>query len=167
MATAAFPLPRGGLGEGNSIPMSTGSVSVFLGGKVTRHSLPVFQGAPGSGAPNLKRLILSQGELAQFHDSAQGMQYLAFIELRLGAARGNHYHEKKQELVYIITGEVLLLVKDIEAGSRAEIPLKAGDLVLLQVRIAHVFNPLQPGAAIEFSPSRFDPADIFRYPIED
>src|SRR5207244_7219783 len=70
--------------------------STFLSGKVLRRSLPVVQPASGSGAPSLKRLLLPQGELAQFYDGEEPIRYLAYIELRPGVVRGNHYHKVKE-----------------------------------------------------------------------
>src|SRR5205823_12362704 len=50
--------------------------STFLSGKVLRRSLPIVQPASGSGAPSLKRLLLTQGELAQFDDCEEQRHYL-------------------------------------------------------------------------------------------
>ena len=60
--------------------------SEYLAGKVVKWSLPVISGRPGADAPTLKRLFLPQGELAQVHDSEEGIHYMAVIETRIGAA---------------------------------------------------------------------------------
>jgi hypothetical protein len=59
--------------------------SSFLNGKVLKRSLPELHLPLGPDAPVLKRLMLPQGELAQFYDAEEGIRYLAFIELRPGA----------------------------------------------------------------------------------
>lgn len=136
--------------------------SSLLGGKVRKRSLPVLDPPAGPEAPALKRLALPQGELAQVHDSEAGMRYLALIELRPGGVRGNHYHKRKEEWVYLIEGQVELTVEDIHAQSRASVLLGAGDLVWIGVEVAHAFRPLAPGSALEFSPQRYDPDDTYR-----
>lgn len=141
------------------------SVTTYLSGRVVHQQLPDFDGAPGPDAPALKRLRLPQGELAQIHQSDEGMRYIAWIELRAGGVRGNHYHERKLEHVYVISGEVELTVEDLTTRERATLRLKSGDLVSIEVRIAHAFRPISPGQAIEFSPGRLAPDDTFRFPL--
>ena len=137
--------------------------ATVLNGKVLKQSLPVLQLPLGPDAPALKRLLLPQGELAQFSDAAEGVRYLAFIELVPGQVRGNHYHTVKEELVYVIRGEVLLIVEDIDSKARASVALRTGDLGVIRTGIAHAYRTLEAGQAIEFSVARFDPADIHRY----
>jgi quercetin dioxygenase-like cupin family protein len=140
--------------------------SEYLAGNVVKSSLPVISGRPGPDAPRLKRLLLPQGELAQVHDSDDGIRYMAVIETLMGSVRGNHYHKVKEEWIYVMQGELLLLVEDIQTKERASVPLQTGDLVMIHTGIAHVLRTVKPGQAIEFSPTRFSPADIFPYPLE-
>ena len=137
----------------------------FLNGKVRKQSLPEFELPVAADAPTVKRLLLPQGELAQFYDANKGMRYLAFIELRAGTVRGNHYHKVKEEWVYMIHGEVLLIAEDVESKARESVPLRAGDLAVIRIGIAHALQVLAPGEAVEFSMARFDPLDIHRFPL--
>src|SRR5882724_9407230 len=130
--------------------------STFLAGKVFKQRLPVVQPASGTGATTLKRLFLPQGELAQFYDADEGIRFLAFIELRAGSMRGNHYHKVKEEWIYVIQGEVSLMLKDIESQAEDCLPLLAGELVCIPTGVAHVLKTVVSGQAIEFSKSRFD-----------
>jgi hypothetical protein len=139
--------------------------ATFLGGGVVKRTLPLLQLPLAPGAPSLKRLSLAQGELAQFHDGDEGMRYLAFIELRPGQVRGNHYHNVKVELIYMVRGEVALTVVDIKSNARAELTLRTGDVATIQTGIAHAFRPIELGHAIEYSSSRFNPADIHRFAV--
>jgi uncharacterized cupin superfamily protein len=116
-------------------------------------------------APALRRILLPQGELAQFYNADEGIRYIAFIELLPGQVRGNHYHKVKVELVYVVRGEVLLSVADIDSSASASVVLRTGDLAGIRVGIAHALRPMEPGQAIEFSSARFDPADIHRFPV--
>jgi len=139
--------------------------TTLLTGKVLLSSLPAFHGPPGADAPKLKRLLLAQGQLAQVYDGEAGIRYLACIELREGKIRGNHYHRVKDEFIYVITGQILLAVEDISTGDKASTTLNAGDLAFIPVTIAHAFRTVEAGHGIEFSPMRFDAADICPYPL--
>jgi len=135
---------------------------LFLGGKVCTWSLPVVEPGTGAGAPRLKRLLLLQGELAQFYDGPEGIRYIASIQLRPGHPRGNHYHKVKQEFLYVIEGEAVLIVQDMETEARVSIPLRGGDLAFIQTGVGHALQVAGPGLAVEFSAARFDPDDIHR-----
>jgi len=139
--------------------------TTFLNGKIFKRSLPVLQLPLGPDAPALRRLLLPQGELAQFYNAEEGIRYMAFIELLPGRARGNHYHKVKEELVYVIHGEVMLSVADLDSKERTSVALRAGDLAVIRTGIAHALRTVEPGQAIEFSSSRFDPADIHPFPL--
>ncbi len=134
----------------------------YLQGKVFKRSLPVFQGTPPVGALGLKRLALAQGELANFYDGQEGIRYLAYIELRAGTVRGNHWHRVKEEQIYVISGELRLIVQERESGERVSIQLQPGDVVLIAPGVVHALETVASGQAIEFSKTRFDPADIQR-----
>ena len=88
----------------------------YLAGKVVQWSLPLISGRSGPEAPALKRLLLPQGELAQIHDSDEGIRYLAVLETRAGGVRGNHYHKVKVEWVYVTQGKLLVRVQDIQTN---------------------------------------------------
>ena len=139
--------------------------SAYLTGQVVKWSLPRITGRPGPDAPALKRLLLPQGELAQVHDSDEGIRYLAVIETRVGGVRGNHYHKIKRERIYMLQGELLVTVEDRQTRARASVPLQTGDLLLIPAGIAHALQAVGPGQAIEFAQSRFDAADSFPYPL--
>ena|SRR5215471_14956000 len=141
------------------------SESTFLDGNVRKWSLPELELPLPPDTPTVKRLLLPQGELAQFYDGNEGIHYLAFIELRGGNARGNHYHKVKEEWVYLIAGKVALLVEDVQTKERTSVPMQKGDLALIRTGIAHALQVLEAGQAVEFSPARFDHLDIHKYPL--
>ena len=129
-------------------------------GKVQKRCLPLFQGAPPADAAGPKRLLLAQGELAHFYDGEQGIRYAAFIELRTGGVRGNHWHRRKEEQIYVISGELLLVAQNGENGPRVSVSLKAGDLAIIACGVYHALKTVEPGQAIEFSSTRFDATDV-------
>jgi quercetin dioxygenase-like cupin family protein len=132
----------------------------IFGRKVLKRSLPVFHGPPPAGTSGPKRLILPQGELANFYDADEGLRYGALIEMRVGSIRGNHVHRVKEELIYVISGRLELVVQQMPEGERVALELVAGDLAFIATGIAHAIKPLESGLAMEFSKARFDPADV-------
>jgi mannose-6-phosphate isomerase-like protein (cupin superfamily) len=137
----------------------------LLGGKVIKRTLPVVRPPVGEEEPDLKRLMLQQGELAQFWNGEEAIQYIAFIELLVGKPRGNHFHRKKREWVYMIRGEVRLRVEDVESREGGAMSLKVGDLVVISTGVAHVLEAVEPGMAIEFSAARFEVGDVERFVV--
>jgi uncharacterized RmlC-like cupin family protein len=137
----------------------------LLGGKVTKRTLPVVQPSSTPDSRTLKRLMLPQGELAQFYDGDEGIRYIAQIELQAESMRGNHYHKVKQEWVYMMSGEVTLVLEDLETNARDTALLLAGDLAFIQTGVVHALQVTKSGQAIEFSTARFDPADIYRHKL--
>jgi dTDP-4-dehydrorhamnose 3,5-epimerase-like enzyme len=135
----------------------------FLSARVLKWSLPVIQGPPPVDSPHLKRLLLPQGELAQFYDSEDGVRYIAYSELVPGGVRGNHYHDVKEEFVYVISGQILLAVQDVKSGQREETKIEAGELFFVSTGIAHALKTLKPGVAVEFSKTRFNPSDVQKF----
>lgn len=135
--------------------------------KVTVQSLPIFTPRTALPTPDLKRLLLPQGELAQLHDSPEPIHYIAWVDLIPGTLRGNHRHLEKVEHFYLIAGEVELGLLHTDTGRRETFILKVGDLVVIPPGVAHAYRPLKPGNAIEFAPQRHNPADTLRHPVLD
>jgi quercetin dioxygenase-like cupin family protein len=156
-----LPAPRAAVSRTG---LADGEVSL-LGGKVLRRSLPLLHPPLHGDAPVLKRISLPQGELAQFHDGPEPVFYLAYVELRADTDRGNHYHKVKEESLYVLHGEVELLVQDIAIQVRESVFLHAGDLAFIPTGIAHTLRVRISGHAIEFSRTRFDPADIYPFQL--
>jgi len=137
----------------------------YLSGKVKKWSLPrLSPGREADGVP-LKRLVLAQGELAQVYDAEDGIRYIACIELVPGGVRGNHLHRYKSEWIYVLSGSTDLLVKDPDAAQVETLRLARGDLAFIATGVAHALRVTGVGEAIEFSPAKFDPADVYRHPV--
>jgi oxalate decarboxylase/phosphoglucose isomerase-like protein (cupin superfamily) len=136
-----------------------------LSGKVRKWTLPRVSPGPQADGVSLKRLVLMQGELAQIYDAEEGIRYIACIELAPGAVRGNHFHKFKSEWVYVLSGSTDLLVKEPGAGTAAALNLAKGDLAFIATGVAHALKVTGAGEAIEFSPVKFDPADIYRHQV--
>lgn len=144
--------------------MSVSIISLFSG-QVVQQKLPVLTSPTAPNLPNLKRLMLAQGELAQIHNGADPVRYMAVFELRQGGIRGNHFHKQKRESIYLIAGRVLLAIQALDTQERRDVEVEAGDLVYIAPGVAHALKTLEPGWALEFAPEPLDPADSFRHPL--
>jgi mannose-6-phosphate isomerase-like protein (cupin superfamily) len=147
------------------LPMAISAETEYFAGKVRKQSLPVFEGSVPMDAPSLKRLLLPQGELTPIHESALAIHYIAFLELRQGTVRGNHYHNLKEEFFYLCRGECVLVCEDVLSKVRQSLALEAGDLVRISPGIAHALRVIHSGMGLEFSPARFNASDTLRYPL--
>jgi hypothetical protein len=117
-------------------------------------------GGISGGAPNRR----GEGELAQIA-GGQVFRYLVYWDIQpvARAFRGQHYHLKKEESMYILRGIVQALFEDIDTQERKEQTLAEGARVIILPRLAHKFVPLEFVQVIEFSPQPFDPSDAFPY----
>lgn len=139
--------------------------TLYLGGRVIHQTLPLLTDGAAPDAPVRKRLHLPQGDLIQIHNGPEPLQYLAWIELKADGVRGHHVHRVKKEFLYLLSGAAIVKVEDPATRETATVPLAAGDLVIIEPGIAHAIHSATAGAAIEFSPAPFDPADTVRYPV--
>ena len=130
--------------------MSTIADAACLSGKVWKRALPVFTGPPEPGAPSLKRMLLPQGELAQVHDSDEGIHFLACIELREGTTRGNHFHKVKREFIYLLSGAFVLLLEDVASKVRETMAVSPGELVFISTEVAHTLRLRSPARLLSF-----------------
>ena len=138
---------------------------VYFSGRLRRLQLPVFTQPTGPDAPSLKRLLLPQGELAQFYDGEEGVHYIALLELKAGGVRGNHYHRQKREYVYVISGKMDLVTENLADRAQVTLSLSSGELAIIETEVGHALRTVEPGLALEFSPARFDRTDVYRYPL--
>ncbi len=136
----------------------------YFGGRFRKIILPAFT-PPIPATPPPKRLLLAQGELAHCYDGAEGMRYIAFLELRVGGVRSNHYHRFKQEWLYVASGKIRLWVEDMQVHQRESLEVNAGEMVIIDCGLAHAFQTAAPGYAVEFSPVRFDAADSYPFAL--
>jgi uncharacterized RmlC-like cupin family protein len=136
--------------------------------KVSVRHLPVYTPPLKGFLEEGGRIKQPAGELAQITNGGS-FQYLAYIEFNIDAPvlRGNHYHEIKEEFLYILTGKLRAVYKDIDTDDMEEITVSAGDLITIQPRCAHVYFPIEYSQAIEFSASLYDPQDTLKYVLAD
>ncbi|MFM7099813.1 MAG: cupin domain-containing protein [Verrucomicrobiota bacterium] len=139
--------------------------SSHLDGRLALFRLPVCPVPPPPHAPDRKRLDLPVGELVQLTDDASLLHYLAVLEIRAGTVRGDHVHPRREEWFYLVAGAATLHAAVPGQATPVALPLQPGDLVRIQPGLAHGLQVTQPGWAVEFSSTPFDPADTRRCPV--
>jgi mannose-6-phosphate isomerase-like protein (cupin superfamily) len=125
--------------------------------------LPIVEAPipPGGG-----RILSTNGELAQILNG-DTFRFLAFIEFLPDspALRGNHYHDRREETLYVLSGRLLSRFRDVDTGRTHEFELSRGDLVRVPPRWAHTYLPLEPSSAVEMSPQTYEPDGTTPYPL--
>jgi dTDP-4-dehydrorhamnose 3,5-epimerase-like enzyme len=92
----------------------------------------------------------------------EGMYHLAAFEIRKGFSRGNHYHEKKEEVFYVFQGKIKASFIDIDSLEKEERILEKGDKIRVQPRCGHLFYGLENTLVIEYSPQVYDKEDSYK-----
>jgi len=111
-----------------------------------------------------KRLIQDRGELVLLSDGEE-IRHITFFTLNQGNGhfRGGHYHKKKVEKFYVVSGKAWLFLADIEGRETGKIELEAGQRVTVRPMCAHKFVAVTPIQVIEYYSTTFDPNDEFRF----
>jgi len=132
--------------------------------KVIIESLPI--GGPDEAE---RRIYSDKGEMAQIinrkDDSFRQIVYWDIDSPRTGVDRGHHYHLKKSDRLYVISGEVELLLEDPQTGEKNKAHLKTGDRVLIAPGVAHAVRSLTYAQVLEYAPAPYDPADTYPYKL--
>jgi dTDP-4-dehydrorhamnose 3,5-epimerase-like enzyme len=134
----------------------------MLESKVIIESLPI--GGPDEAE---RRIHSDKGEMAQIvnreNESFRQIVYWDIDSPRTGVDRGHHYHRKKTDRMYVISGEVELLLEDPHNGEKLTARLKAGDRVFIAPGVAHAVRSLTRAQVLEYAPDPYDPADTYPY----
>ncbi len=88
--------------------------------KVTIEKLPTTKEIPGA-----KRWEEERGEFVQVAYQ-ETMRHLAAFEIKKGYSRGEHYHEKKEEIFYVFQGRIRALLIDMDTLQKEERILEKG-----------------------------------------
>ena len=111
-----------------------------------------------------KRLIKERGELALIEDG-KSFQHLGYFSLKKGAGyyRGGHFHRKKVENFYVISGRIRVKLVDLDTGKWSELTLEGGQRVTIYPNCAHRFEAEEEAQVIEYYDSIYDPEDDIPY----
>ena len=108
----------------------------------------------------------ARGSLVQIVDGTGSFSHLVYLDLIVSdppVYRGVHYHERKVEIFYIISGRVEVHLADLDTDWRKTLLLAPGMKLTLLPRLAHQFRALEYAQIIEASPQAYDPRDVFPY----
>jgi len=99
-----------------------------------------------------RRIIEQRGELAVLHPSGP-VYNPAYFDVRPGEGniRGQHYHKRKTETFYVISGHCRICYLDLETEETGSIEVRQGDMVTILPRCAHRIEALEFCRVIEFS----------------
>ena len=124
--------------------------------KVTIEKLPSTKEIPGA-----KRWEEERGEFVQVAYE-EAIRHLAAFEIRKGFSRGNHYHEKKEEIFYVFQGRIKATFIDMDTIQKEERILEKGDKIRVKPRCGHLFYGLEDTLVIEYSPQVYDKEDSYK-----
>jgi len=130
----------------------------------------VIEQLPMGGNNSLERRIFSEkGEMAQIlNRTDETFRQLVYWELdstNSDQERGHHCHERRIERIYVLTGELELLLKDIDSSDSKKVIIKAGNRVTIGPRVAHAYRSLMYSQVLEYSPEPYDPIDTYPHKV--
>lgn len=125
---------------------------------VTIEKLPETKEVEGA-----KRWEEEKGQFVQI-SYREDIGHLALFEIRKGYFRGSHYHERKEEVFYIVEGLVGAVFRDLATMEQERYILKKGDRIRVKTRCAHIFRALEDSLVVEYSPQYYDKTDA--YPVD-
>ena len=124
--------------------------------KVTIEKLPNTKEIRGA-----KRWEEERGEFVQVAYE-EAIRHLAAFEIRKGFSRGDHYHEKKEEIFYVFQGKIKASFIDMDTLQKQERILEKGDKIRVKPRCGHLFYGLEDTLVIEYSPQVYDKEDSYK-----
>ncbi len=145
-------------------PITSQETTPTLRSKITVDTLP-----SEGGHDDERRFVSPKGEMAQILNRPYEPYYhLAYWDLDTpssGQERGHHYHAKKVEYFYILTGKVDFILETLDKTERLVISLEAGQRITLQPGVAHAFRSKGYAQVVEYSPAAYDPTDTYPQPV--
>ena len=129
--------------------------------KVVIEKLPETKEIDGA-----KRWEDAKGEFVQI-SYREDIGHVAYFELKKGQFRGKHYHEKKEEVFYVLDGTIRAIFLDLDTSEMEEHILNKGERIRVPTRVAHVFYGLKDSRVVEYSPQYYDKEDAPRIDMPD
>lgn len=82
-----------------------------------------------------------------------------------GGNLGNHYHEKKRELFWLIQGTATLITENVETRERRVQVFRQDEVVFIAPGVAHLFEFAEPAIMIARE-WPYDLDDVKKYPLD-
>ena len=80
-----------------------------------------------------------------------------FIETRANQVRGNHYHKETRELFFIVSGEIEVVIDDLNSGEHLELSFSKGDVFIIEPYEMHTFRTRTDAQWINMLSKPMDP----------
>ena len=128
--------------------------------KVQMEMLPRTKDVEGA-----KRWEEEKGEFAQICYDEEA-RHIAFFTVKNGFSRGGHYHEKKDEIFYVIDGRIRARFVDLDTHETEELLLLKGTRLRLKPRCWHIFYGIEDASVVEYSPQVYDKTDAHRIDVD-
>ena len=111
-----------------------------------------------------KRYIDERGELVLLADGDE-IRHITFFTLKPGKTffRGGHFHKKKTEKFYVVSGKLKILIVDVDTKEKDIIEIIAGQRVTIYPFCAHKFQAITESHVIEYYASAYDIDDDVRF----
>jgi quercetin dioxygenase-like cupin family protein len=138
------------------------NVKRLLNGNIIVRILPIVSGDVQAG---LRRILLTNGELAEIYNSEKPIHNIAVFELQKGKIRGGHIHPLREENIYIIRGKVNFIAEEISSRERVTYEIEEGSIITISPNIAHALIPISDGYALEFSSRVFNNMETIKYQL--
>ena len=108
-----------------------------------------------------KRWVDEKGQFVQI-SYREDIGHLALFELRKGQFRGGHYHERKEEAFYIVSGRIRAVFRDLQSGENETCILEEGLKVRVGTGVGHRFYGIEDSVVVEYSPQYYDSSDAIK-----
>ena len=80
-----------------------------------------------------------------------------FIETGANQVRGNHYHKETRELFFIVSGEIEVVIDDLNSGKHFELSFRKGDIFIIEPYEVHTFRTSTDAQWINMLSKPMDP----------
>jgi dTDP-4-dehydrorhamnose 3,5-epimerase-like enzyme len=124
--------------------------------KVIIEKLPVTKNIAGA-----KRWTEEKGEFVQI-SHLEEIRHLALFEIKKGFFRGSHYHRRKEEIFYIVSGRIRASFVDTVTDEKEESILEGGDKIRIKPLCGHILHGLEDSIVVEYSPQFYDIEDNYK-----
>jgi mannose-6-phosphate isomerase-like protein (cupin superfamily) len=115
-----------------------------------------------------RRIVDERGELVVLHPEGTVYNPIYFdLQPGVGSYRGGHFHRRKIEIFYVISGSGRVQHLDLETRLRGTLAVSQGDMVTVEPGCAHRLEATEPCRVVEFSAVDVDvEEDTVRYDFD-
>lgn len=87
----------------------------------------------------------------------QEIRHIVVTTFTKGAIRGNQFRNNMDQYFFLVSGQVKVITKPIDNGSRQVSTLSSGSLIYIPRKTAFVTVADEASVLLEYSPQHYDP----------